>query len=302
MRQLQRGQAMVEFTMVLPLLLLLSFGTLEIGLYLQRRLVAGGASFVAARAAAVQGPRAQSATVKIFNTYAQDSKSRWVAELAGTAKVGREGGRLLRIGVSRDGDTWTGALTGSVQLLGGRLDPQAKWRTEYPISAEYIPGGTSGRSYAVRPTDLMVDYRAKVPLMDQLPDLGSLLRKIPDVGGSEVGLALDPRQQAAMANPQDRNGSPSPSKKYISPYAEEKEFRHAEKLANGIQKLARASEVFFVGCQTALVTGEPNAVAACKAVGEPFTAVDKAVHFEKVADRLEDVVYALYMAKRPRSR
>ncbi len=300
MQRRERGQAMVEFTMVLPLLLLLSFGTLEIGLYLQRRLVAGGATFVAARAAAVQGPRAHSAARKVLDTYAQDSKSRWVSELAQTSRASREGARLIRIDVSRNGDAWTGALTGSVELLGGRLDPQAKWKAQYAISHEYVSGGTTGQSFAKRPTDVFVDYRAKVPWLDQLPDLGSLLRRVPGADGSNVALALDLRQQAAMRNPGDRHGSTSPSKMYVSPYAEEKEFQHARKLADGIDKLAKVSKGFFIGCQTALVTGEPNAVAACKAVGEPFAAVDKTVHFEKVADRLEEVVYAVYLAKRPR--
>jgi hypothetical protein len=300
MKRLQRGQAMVEFSMLLPLLLLLSFGTLEVGLYLQRRLVAGGATFVAARAAAVQGPRASGTTTRILTTYSQDSGSRWVAELASTAKVGKEGPRLIRIGVAKEGDAWTGALTGSVELLGGHLDPQAKWRSEYPISAEYVPGGAAGQSYGTKPTDIFIDYRAKLPYVDRLPDVSGLLRSLPGGKDSNTVLALNMAEQAAMKNPGDRTGSTSPSKMYVTPYAEEREFRHAEKLAGGIDNLVKLSAGAFATCQAAFGSGEPDALAACKAITEPFAKADQAVNFAKVADEMESYMYKLYGAHRPK--
>lgn len=298
----QRGQAMVEFTMILPILLLLSFGTIEIGLYLQRRVVMGGASFVAARAAAVQGPRANTAVQKVLTTYAEDSKSRWIAETVGSAKLSREGARRLRLQVSREGDLWTGALTGSMELTGKPLAPQAKWKTEYPISQEFVPGGPSSSSYARKPTDIMVDYRARIPWMSQVPNFSGMLSKVPPgFGGEDLVIALNPAEQATRPNPLDRNGSTSPSKKYVSPYNESKEFMHAGKMESGIRKLQKATVAFYVAYLAAYsVPGTPVVDKSFEAVVKGFAEADRAVKFAETAHNLESAMHAFYGAKAPK--
>ena len=300
----QRGQAMVEFTMILPILLLLSFGTIEIGLYLQRRVVMGGAAFVAARAAAVQGPRANSAVQKILTTYAEDSKSRWIAEAASSAKLTKEGARRVRLRVTRDGDLWTGALTGSVELTGGRLAPQAHWKTEYPMSQEFVPGGPSSGSFARKPTDLMVDYRARIPWMGQVPNFSGMLSKVPGgFGGEDLMIALNPAEQATKPNPMNRSGSTSPSKLYVGPNNEVRDFQPAGKMASGISKLQNATIAFYVAYLTATTVPTPGAPVIDKgfdAIVKAFAQADNSVHFAQTADKLESAMHAFYGAKAPK--
>lgn len=298
----QRGQAMVEFTMILPILLLLTFGTIEIGLYLQRRVVLGGVTFVAARTAAVQGPRAASTVQKVLTTYAEDTNARWIAETVGSARLSREGARRLRLQVSRDGDLWTGALTGSMELTGKPLAPQARWKTEYPISQEFVPGGPGGSSFARKPTDIMVDYRARIPWMSQVPNFSGMLSKVPgNFGGEDLMIALNPAEQATRPNPMDRNGSTSPSKKYVSPYNESREFQHAGKMASGLRKLQQATVAFYVAYLAAYsVPGTPVVDKGFETVVKGFAEADRTLKFAETARNLESAMHAFYGAKAPR--
>lgn len=292
---------MVEFALILPILLLLTFGTLEIGLYLQRRLVLGGATFCAARAAAVQGPKAGGAAKSVLTTYASDAQAQWIAQAAGSTKV-QGGDRQLQVSVTRTGDMWTGLLTGSVQLTGGRLDPIAKWQAMTPISQEFVPGD-SGRHAGRSQTDLMVDYRAKLPWAGLMPDFSGMLDKLPPglvPPGADLRLALNPAEQAAMANPMNRSGSTSPSKLYVGPTNESKEFRHAGKLENGLVMLRKGVVGFYAIYAGASVPGAPPIDKGLEAVATAFFEADKRVKFAETSDKLEDGMHAFFLARKPK--
>ena len=277
---------MVEFAVVLPLLLVLSFGTIEIGLYLQRRIVLEGAAFVAARAAAVQGPQAASVARQVLVTYAQDSHAAWIQQAAETAKADTTSGRLIRVRVTRNGDAWTALQTGAVAMQGGSLAPIDQWTAAAPINEEFVPGGNAGKSAAHRPTDEMIDYQVEVPWQNWLPGLGSQLSSLgslvpslgpglPSLGGADVLLAADPAVQAVAANPYDRHmaaGGASQSKLYVSSRYEDATSTNAAMLCSGFAALD-AVVIALPAAQAA--PGPPGQ--AVQTVASIFTHIDAAV-------------------------
>ncbi len=242
---------MVEFAVVLPLLLVLSFGTIEIGLYLQRRIILEGAAFVSARAAAVQGSQAASTARQVAETYAQDSHAAWIQQAAETARVDTDSDQLMDVRLTRNGDAWTGLLTGSIAMQGGSLAPIGQWTAEAPINQEFVPGGSAGHSAAHLPTDEIIDYPIEAPWQSWFPGLGSQLSNIgslvpnlgpglPSLGGTDVLLAADPAVQAVSSNPYDRHmagGGSSQSKVYVSPQYEDSSSTNAAMLCTGFAAL-----------------------------------------------------------------
>lgn len=71
------GQAMVEFALILPLLALLTFGTLEVALYIQEQSAIDGASFFAARAASVLGDD-KTGTNESLRSYTEATGISWL--------------------------------------------------------------------------------------------------------------------------------------------------------------------------------------------------------------------------------
>ncbi|MBU6430329.1 MAG: pilus assembly protein, partial [Cyanobacteria bacterium REEB65] len=244
----QRGQAMVEFALILPLLILLSFGTLEIGLYLQRRLELGGAAFLAARAAAVQGPQASSVAREVLSTYAQDSGARWMSPAADSAVVQNLSPHLLQVVTTRKGDAWSGLLTGAIALTGSKPVSISQWSETVAIQPEFVPRINAPSSSEGRArTDTMVDYT-----LEPSPWAGSLsfmgrLSQIPGLGS--FGLALDPMAQAVAPNPSSypSGRDPNATKAYVGIYAEDGSSSNAAKLHNGLTALQGVVDTFAAG-------------------------------------------------------
>ncbi|MBI6545876.1 MAG: pilus assembly protein [Cyanobacteria bacterium NC_groundwater_1444_Ag_S-0.65um_54_12] len=294
----QGGQALVEFTLILPLLLILSFGTLEIGLYLQRQLIAGGAAYVAARAAAVQGPSAEKIARQVLATYAQDTQFSWLGPDSTTLRAKLHDSRQLQVTVAHQGDAWSGLLAGAVQLTGGQLTSLTRWQTALPISQEFVSQANSSRHAAREPTDLMVDYRATVLWPGALPNFSGILAKLPG-SFSDVNLriALDPTAQAALANPQDRQGTVSPSKKYVGSHNEDRDFAHAGKLATGIGQLKTATEAFY-GLYAAAPGGP--VYEGLRSVAQGFATANGTLKFAETANNSEHAMHVFYGARSSR--
>lgn len=286
---------MVEFAIVLPILLILSFGTLEMGFYLQRRLILGGASFVAARAAAVQGPKAEADAKQVLDTYAQDAQAPWIAQTAGSCKIDTPSPRLVRLTVTKQGDAWTGLLTGAVQTQGGKMPPIDRWTASAPISQEYVPGPSSDE--ARRPTDEMIDYQVTVPWQSIVPNFGGLssVPGVAGIGGQDVILAMDPAAQAVDANPYDRhmNGSTSPSKLYVSSRYEDSGTTNAAMLDSGFPTLEAAVTAFYAAYAA---PGNP-AQQAMAAFVQGFAQIDRTVDFDKQADNVHKAEQAIFELK-----
>ena len=299
---------MVEFAVVLPLLLVLSFGTIEIGLYLQRRIVLAGAAFVSARAAAVQGPQAATTARQVVMTYAQDSHAAWIEQAADTIKVDTDSDRLMRVRITRNGDAWTALLTGSVAMQGGSLAPIDQWTAEAPINQEFVPGGNAGKSAAHRPTDEMIDYQVEVPWQSWLPGLGSQLSSLgslvpnlgpglPGLGGADVLLAANPAVQAVAANPYDRHmaaGDASQSKVYVSARYEDTTSTNAAMLCSGFAAL----DAVVLALPAAQAAPGPTGQAV-QTVASLFARVDSAIPggFDGAATKVKSAESALFGPK-----
>jgi hypothetical protein len=206
----QAGQSSVEFILVLPILLLVTFGTIELGIFLQRQLVMGGAGFIAARAAAVSGPETPGAVRETLNTFANESQAPWLAKVvsgdAGSVKSTKhDDQRWVKVTLQKK-ESWTGLVAGASSALGGTLDPEVRLAAAVTLNQEFVPGDGS-RSAARAFTHNLVDYRTRMGNLDTvakpLSSLGPLLSRLPGVGNRAASLAygLDPTRQAVAENP-----------------------------------------------------------------------------------------------------
>ncbi|HEY9856465.1 MAG TPA: TadE/TadG family type IV pilus assembly protein [Stenomitos sp.] len=173
LRQLRRredGQTMAEFAIILPMLLLLTFGTIELGVFLQRQLVLTGAGFLAARAATVGGKNGNNpslAAQEVIRAYAQDSQQPWV----GTVVSGSEGSmevkteaneRLVRVKVTKKEQSLSDLLAafGGIGRTGaGQLG------ASIVINREYVQG-RGNKSAAQYPANSIVNYPLEIPGVD----------------------------------------------------------------------------------------------------------------------------------------
>ncbi len=206
----QNGQSTVEFILVLPILLLLTFGTIELGIFLQRQLVMGGAGFIAARAAAVSGPETNAAVQETLKTFSEESQAPWLAKVvagdAGSVKATKhDDQRWVKVTLQKK-ESWTGLVAGASQALGGTLDPEVRLAAAVTLNQEYVPGD-GARSAARAFTHNLVDYRTKLGNLDTLAKpvstLAPWLSKLPGVGNRAASLAygIDPTRQAVAENP-----------------------------------------------------------------------------------------------------
>lgn len=290
--RIARGQAMVEFALVLPLLLLLTFGTIELGLAVQRRLVLTGTAFVAARVAAVHGETADAGVRKVVETYAADAGSAWLTGAKPELDRGNSG---VRVRISRKDEGFTPALVGAMVASGGRPPQRGGWTVAAVVRPEFVPGRLR-RGAAQVPTDLQVDYRVSLPGLERLKGIGDIVRKMPGgASGAELALAADPVTQATLANPMDRNGTVSPSKRYVSPENEEQAFRQAQRLAEGFDQLDKVVKAFYASyVVAATVPGSTGVDVTLGAIATAFAQVDRAVSLAGTAEQLEKAQRAFF--------
>lgn len=206
----QEGQSTIEFVLVLPILLLLTFGTIELGIFLQRQLVMSGAGFIAARAAAVNGPETSAALQETLTTFAAESQAPWLAQIvsgdSGSVKATKhDDQRWVKVTLQKR-ESWTGLVAGASRALGGNLDPEVRLAAAVMLNQEFVPSDGS-RSAARAFTHNLIDYRTKMGNLDTLAKpvtaLAPTLSRLPGVGNRAASLAygLDPSRQAVAENP-----------------------------------------------------------------------------------------------------
>lgn len=110
------GQAMVEFALILPLLALLTFGTLEVALYIQEQSAIDGASFFAARAASVLGDD-KSGTSASLRSYTDATGIGWLQNASVTDGSSKSQGKAAYT-VTAGSDRLAGMISG---LSGGQV-------------------------------------------------------------------------------------------------------------------------------------------------------------------------------------
>lgn len=207
-----RGQAMIEFALVLPVLIVVSLGMLVAAMFYQRAIALSGAAFLADRAAAVQGTNARDAAREVLQAYAQDlakpgkPAAPWVTGLDRQVSANPA---TVQVALEDRHESWGEAVIGALRVLGGH--PQPIVLADQAIAPqEFVPDPQGGRASEVRrPTSRLVDYQAKIAFLQQLqtaPLIGSLLGStevlatlVPG-GAPELAIGLDPLIQAYPAN------------------------------------------------------------------------------------------------------
>lgn len=158
---------MAEFAIILPMLLLLTLGTIELGIFLQRQLVISGAGFLAARAATVGGKDGNNpsrAAQEVMRAYSEDSKQPWVGSVVsgsgGSMEVKTEASdRLIRVKVTKKENS----LGDLLAAFGGMGRPgQGQIATSVAINREYVQGRGS-KSAAQYPANAIVNYPVDIP-------------------------------------------------------------------------------------------------------------------------------------------
>lgn len=128
-RRGQSGQAMAEFAMVLPMLALLTFGTIEVAIWLQQQSSLNAAAFLASRSAAVSGGEVGKTKAALAD-YAQGSPV-WLGNAIAGMKVER-GTATVKLDASAD--RFTGMISA---LTGGDVNGFDKLVAGASIPLEY---------------------------------------------------------------------------------------------------------------------------------------------------------------------
>ena len=178
-RDRQRGQALVEWVIVLPVLLLMTFASLELGIYLHHQVVASGASFLAARAAAVGGREGTSFTKggqAVLEAYANESGQVWLREAATgvggklTVSTGAQD-ESIAVQIEHPHDRWSSVVQAMSAATGGALRKdlgQISARTL--VNREHVPG-KQGRSAVQSDSSDSLQYPAELgPVLGRLPE------------------------------------------------------------------------------------------------------------------------------------
>lgn len=178
---------MAEFAIILPMLLLLTFGTIELGIFLQRQLVLSGAGFLAARAATVggrDGNNPSQAAQEVLRAYSQDSQQPWVGTVLsgsqGSMEVKTEANeRLVRVKVAKKEQS----LSDFLAAFGGIGRPgMGQLGASIAINREYVQGRGS-KSAAQYPANGIVNYPLEIPGIDVylagLAKAGNYIQSVP---------------------------------------------------------------------------------------------------------------------------
>lgn len=216
----ESGQSMVEFAIILPLLLLLTFGTLELAVFLSRQITLTGASFLAARAATVggrDGTNPSQAASEVLGAYAEDSGQAWLRSIVdgSSGKVSVETvsqDRLVRVTTSKNHEQWSGLVLGGSSAYGNALQPTiGQLGTTISLNRESVKGAT-GQPVVQRPTALTIEYQADLGMLGDISDSMDMpgirlgLQTFPGMSGLADAITFQPLQAVAK-NPGNRTNS-----------------------------------------------------------------------------------------------
>lgn len=177
----EEGQTMAEFAIILPMLLLLTIGTIELGVFLQRQVVLTGAGFLAARAATVGGKDGNNpslAAQEVLRAYSRDSQQPWVGSVVsgseGSMQVKTEAAeRLVRVKVTRKEQS----LSDLLAAFGGVGRPGlGQLGASIAINREYVQG-RGNKSAAQYPANSIVNYPLEMP-----PGVAGFVQAVSRVG------------------------------------------------------------------------------------------------------------------------
>lgn len=308
------GQSMAEFAIILPILLLLTFGTIELGIFLERQITLTGAGFLAARAATVGGKDGNSpskAAQEVLRAYANEASQPWINAVvtgsAGKVAVTMDSGdRTVQVSATKKDEYWSGLVAGAAAMFSTHLKPQiGQLGGTIVVNREFVKGKGSHNATQERADD-SIDYQVDLGPLNNFnakmrqyaAPIQSVLKSIPNAPpqlNALIGvLTIDPLQ-AVAPNPRGQhwvNGRTKGSV-YCSSDAEDPKFRDPQffnqpltlatnldsssKAMVGLQGQMAANPVFTPAVMTALKTASLIAVQAGQAAVKTLDLLDSQI-------------------------
>jgi|GEM_PF-1456704 Flp pilus assembly protein TadG len=307
----EAGQSMAEFAIILPILLLLTFGTIELGIFLQRQITLTGAGFLAARAATVggkDGTNPSKAAQEVLKAYGREASQPWVQSVAdgsqGKVAVKMDNSnRTVAVTATKRGEAWTGLVAGAAAALGAPLKSDiGQLGGTVVVSREYVKGKGAHDATQERADDT-INYQADLGPLNNFNQqmrqytapIQQVLKSIPNAPpqiNAMIGvLTIDPLQ-AVAPNPRGQHWSNGRTKGsvYASSDAEDPKFKDAQYfnqpllLAQNVDASAKsmialqgqmaANPVMTPAVMTALKTASLIAVQAGQAAVKTLDALD----------------------------
>ncbi|HBN09745.1 MAG TPA: hypothetical protein DD435_14195 [Cyanobacteria bacterium UBA8530] len=294
-RKSEAGQALIEFALVLPFLVLLTFGCLQAAIFFQHQITLSGAAFLGARAAAVRGPEAQAAAKDVVLSYARASNQKWLSYAERTAQVDMGNGHAA-VTLSRKEDWFDAVTKMTVMVGGGSLKKGNPLKQTIILQDEYVKkaSGGTGSAATVR-TSLMIDYSVGtpanlVPGLDKISGILTSLKSVPGLADKisldSMLVALNPLEQATVANPRipEAQGQQN-SDQYLDAENETRYFKQAGKMTAGLDSVAALCDILQVAYTAAGVDQTLGPIA--QSVVGSLTPLDPAL--ERAANALSKI-------------
>ncbi|MDB5098169.1 MAG: hypothetical protein JWM80_2590 [Cyanobacteria bacterium RYN_339] len=182
------GQGMAEFVLVLPLLALLTFGTIEVAIYLQQQSTLTAAAFLASRSASVLGNEA-GPTKASTQSFAAETGAGWLQDAVGgmkashsdksssfklEAKTDRLSGLIdaLTNGQAKGFDTLTAQATLPLEYDHKRVGQRSATsvaKTHFMINYDSKPTAIAALNLALTNIDRVLGKFKKIPAVLELP-------------------------------------------------------------------------------------------------------------------------------------
>lgn len=175
---------MIEFAMIMPILALLTFGTMEVTLYLQQQSAINAAAFVGARSASVLGNDA-SLTKASLKEFTDATGFGWLAN----ARVTQGNRGVASVEIASGAGRLSGLVSGLTGGQGRAFDELSAGAT-LPLEYEARKLKSSYSPTSKPMTYLMVSYDGSAPESDVLKNGVSRLRQLKPALES-AGRALD---------------------------------------------------------------------------------------------------------------
>lgn len=166
----EKGQNLIEFALIFPLLILLTLGGIYLSISFVQKSVMNGMTFMAARAASVRGNPTEAVKI-IENKYKNDFKQNWIKEVKTNVKILTKD--KVTVQTSKKGNVWDLLAATFSIITGGSQFKNKEIVCTNTITREYFTSSLTGSS---RPqTDTTVNY--KYTIMGD-SELGSYVENI----------------------------------------------------------------------------------------------------------------------------
>lgn len=170
------GQAIAEFGLVLPMLALLTFGTIEVAIYLQQQAALNGVAFVAARAASVTGGEGRYGK-DAANEVAKAAGMPWLERAAASTRM-EAGAGATRAQLKAKVDRFSGIISA---LSGGKAKGFDELGAMSTLPLEWEAKRHRQTNATGKPrTMYRVNYAGKLPMPDPLAKAKALVQKVRD--------------------------------------------------------------------------------------------------------------------------